>query len=637
VVVQPDGKVIVGGYFYYYDGQLYWPKLVRLNTNGTLDPSFNTPLSFWWDDFVYSLALRPDGKLWVAGRLEQVALWPNPKDISGYRFRCVALLRPDGTLDGSFTNLFGLHEFVRSLAVLDDGRLVVQGEFYSVNDVYHPSIARLNTNGSLDASFNPPMAGSPVAAYPGGRTLLCGLFHRGDGWSTSLVRLNTDGTVDDNFRVVAGSPAELTAVARQPDGKWVVAGNFQLADGAPVGGLLRLNAEGSCDTNFNAGTGPAGAVAGLAVLTNGQVLVAGSFATFDGQPCTSLCRLHRDGSLDTNFTLAFGGVGLWHSSPEFDALVQAPDGRVTLSGIFSGPRYNLLRLNAGASLDESFLPTWAFPADYPPHFWADSLVLLTNGAVVVGGGFSDCGIADEPCRTDQNFGAMVRFDSRGTPDLRFDPLAARFYWSAVKPLVALADGSVLASHGEDWGNHLRRLLPNGTADPTFLTSSTDGGSVRAALVQSDGMIVAAGSFTQFNGVTRQRLARLHPDGSVDSCFDPGASVGGAVSGILSQTDGQWLLFGGFTSVGGARRTGLALARWEDFCLRPLAASGGGQTNRGWIVMGPTNRLVCLEWSTDLIRWEPLATNALSGEGWRISTSNDAPHAFYRARLLPAER
>lgn len=633
LAVQPDGKVFAGGYFYYYDGSLYWPKLVRLHTNGTLDRSFDTPLAFWWDDFVDGLALRPDGKLWVAGRLEQVTLWPNPEDISGYRTRCVALLRPDGTLDGSFTNLFGLHNFIRSLAVLDDGRPVVQGEFFTINDVYRPSIARLNTNGTLDATFNPPMAGSPVAAYPGGRALLCGVFHRGDGWSTSLARLNANGTVDDTFRVVTGLPAEISAVARQPDGKLVVAGNFELVDSAPIRRLLRLNPDGSRDTNFNAGSGPEGGVSGLAVLTNGQILVAGSFASFNGQPCTSLCRLHADGRFDDSYVLTFGGVGLWNTWPSFNTIAQTGEGKIVLTGIFSGPRFNLMRLNADASLDESFVPAWSFPEGFPPHYWPSSLLPLPDGSTLVGGSFSDCGIADEPCSSGQNFGAMVRFDSSGTPDLRFDPLALRIY--ALEPLAAQPDGKVLAIHGEDWGNYLQRLLPDGSFDPLFHPGVTSGGSVSAGLAQSNGLIVVAGSFTEFNGMPRQRLARLQPNGALDSCFNPGPSVDGAIHGISVQPDSQWLLFGAFSSVNNARRSGIALVRWEDFCLRPFAEPNGAGTPMAFVVMGPTNRLVCLESSTDLSTWIPVATNTLPADGWRVSPSNGVfASAFYRAVLLP---
>jgi uncharacterized delta-60 repeat protein len=629
LAVQPDGKVYVGGHFYYYDGQFYWPMLVRLNSNGTLDPSFDPAFSFWHDDSVFSLALRPDGKLWAAGKLEQVRLQPDTGDESSARSRAVALLLPNGSLDSSFTNLMGHFNFVRSMAVGEDGRLAIQGEFFTINEVFHPSIARLNTNGSLDPSFNPPMTGSHLAAYPGGRTLLCEVFHRSDGWSTSVVRLNADGTVDESFRVVAGSPAEITAVKRQRDGKLLVAGGFQLVDCAPFGGVLRLNSNGSRDTNFNAGAGPDGSIAGVAELTNGQILVAGSFTAFNGHPCKSLCRLHSDGRFDEGFNLTFGGVGFWDTRPQFKALAQTGDGRITLTGIFSGPRYNLMRMNADASVDDSFTPIWGFPVIYPPHFWSDSL-LMQDGKLFVGGAFSDCGIADEPCQSDQNFGAIVRFDPTGTPDLGFDPLTSRDYSSALRPLLGLPNGSLLAIGGDDWWSYLKRLHRDGSLDPVFEAGLTAGGGIRSGLALSNGLIVVAGSFLQLNGTPRHHLARLHANGSLDSCFNPGPSVDGTINGVLLEPNGQWLLFGAFSSVAGMPRTGIAQVRWEDFCLRVGPEQTGSGTGMSLMVLGPKNRVVRLEMSINLTDWTPVLTNTLSAETWQVPITNTAwPRAFYR--------
>jgi uncharacterized delta-60 repeat protein len=105
-------------------------------------------------------------------------------------------------------------------------------------------------------------------------------------------------------------------------------------------------------------------------------------------------------------------------------------------------------------------------------------------------------------------------------------------------------------------NRIARLNANGSLDTGFNPSA--GGTVTSVAVQADGKVLIGGSFTTVGGVTRNRIARLNADGSLDTIFNPDVSTSGSsVSSIAVQTDGKVLIGGSFTTVGGVTRNYVA--------------------------------------------------------------------------------
>ena len=185
-----------------------------------------------------------------------------------------------------------------------------------------PGITRLNTDGSLDASFAGSVnratssAVKTIIVQGDGKILLGGFFSQVDGVaSNNLARLNTDGTLDGTF-VPAAAPASFLA-ALQPDGKVLIG-----SESAP--GLIRLNSDGSVDATFHyAGTDASYVYTGspnLAALEPGGQIVLYDYAS------GTLSRVNADGSADTGFHPAANGV--------VDAVVPQADGTV-------GPRGRL--------------------------------------------------------------------------------------------------------------------------------------------------------------------------------------------------------------------------------------------------------------------------------------------------------
>jgi len=201
VALQADGKIVVAGYA--YSGSNCSLALARYNPDGSLDATFDgdgtllTSVGAGYD-YGYSVAIQTDGKIVVGGE-------------SGGYF-AVARYRPEGTLDtdfdgdGKVTVRVGSSSFARSLAIQDDGKIVVAG-FTSNGSNRDFAMVRLDPNGALDASFG--NQGKLVTAFGSidddrafglalqsdGRLVAAGF----SGSKMALVRYTTAGTLDTSF------------------------------------------------------------------------------------------------------------------------------------------------------------------------------------------------------------------------------------------------------------------------------------------------------------------------------------------------------------------------------------------------------------------------------------------------------
>jgi uncharacterized delta-60 repeat protein len=223
-----------------------------------------------------------------------------------------------------------------------------------------------------------------------------------------------------------------------------------------------------------------------------------------------------------------------------EALVIQPDGKILIGGPTA--RGKIERLNADGSVDTGFTP---------PHLTliaATVIALQADGKILIGGHFVNMGACFHICR----------LNSDGTPDTGFNPGADFFVWD----IAVQADGKIVVGgaftmlggggSGTTARNHIARLNPDGSLDTSFDPGTNDSGSVSAVAVQPDGKILVGGEFTGLGGGTgttpRRNIGRLNPDGSVDASFDPGAND--AVREIALQADGKILVAGFFTMLGG---------------------------------------------------------------------------------------
>lgn len=300
LALQADGKVLIGGGFKTVDN-VARTGIARLNADGSLDLGFD-PGSGAVGGSVLSVAVQPDSKVVLGGYFETV---------NGVAREGLARLNGDGSLDLSFDPGSGADDQVSSVAVQSDGKILVAGFFTSVNGVTHNAVARLNADGSLDAGFSPAVTGSEFGAYgssvtlqANGKIVLAGNFIAINGVTRGgIARLNADGSLDTSFDPGSGADDSVRPVRIQPDGKLVIGGYFKTFNGVARTRLARLNADGSLDPSFDPGSGATGSdpergasgdVYALALQTDGKVLVGGYFDTVGGVTREAVARLAGD-------------------------------------------------------------------------------------------------------------------------------------------------------------------------------------------------------------------------------------------------------------------------------------------------------------------------------------------------------
>ena len=375
IVVQTDGKVIAVGDFTSYAGTTR-SDIARLNTNGTLDATFNTTTAP--SPYAWCVALRADGKVLLG---ESVPA-PGRQNLM--------LLNTNGTPDMAFATGTGItaSSFAITSRMLfqSDGKIMVLGVFDQVWNTARPGLARLNGNGTLDATFDPgtgPSAGDPwnIALQTDNKLLVAGSFTGFNGTPVGrIVRLLTTGAIDASFATGTGFSGAVFDIAVQPDGRIVVAGNFNLYNGTICQNLVRLMPTGALDASFVPGTAP-NTIQRLAVQPDGRILVSGSFTTFNGTPRARIARLLANGTLDTTFDPGTG------PSSYVDRMTPQPDGRILIKGGFTNvggvSRLGFARLLADGMLDPSFVPwTSNGPQDLALQPNGKVLVIATGGTMV---------------------------------------------------------------------------------------------------------------------------------------------------------------------------------------------------------------------------------------------------------------
>lgn len=339
LLVQPDGAILAGGDFTVIGGQNR-NHLARLSPiDGSADPAFNPNV----DAAVHCVVRQPDGKLLISGAFTAVGASPQGR---------VARLNADGSVDAGFAaDVTGGTTSVLSMALQDDGKIVIVGEFTAVSGVSRARVARLNTDGSLDPSFNPGTGVNSrvydVALQADGKIVIGGAFTSYNGQSRFvLARLSSTGTLDTTFLPALNNV--VRAVIVQPDGKIVATGNFTTANTTAQLRIARLNPDGSLDATPNPAVDAE--ISATTLLSDGRLLVGGVFDHVLGVVRARAAVLLADGALDESFhDPALNGRVL--------AFAEQTDAKILVGGTFNQiagyPRTYIARLNADGSLDIS--------------------------------------------------------------------------------------------------------------------------------------------------------------------------------------------------------------------------------------------------------------------------------------------
>lgn len=342
--------------------------------DGTIDPSYNTGTGF--DNTVFDSYLFSDNKLLAGGLFTTY----NGTTVNG-----IVKLNIDGTIDSSFNTGTGLNTggYIFGINVQSDGKILIGGDFTSYNGVTRSRVARLNTDGTLDTSFD---AGSLIAnntvykirIQNDGKIVLTGTF---SGTHNRIIRLNTNGSLDTTFNTGTGFNNTTNAILITSDNKILIGGSFFTYNGiATANGIVRLNSDGTIDNSFNAGTGANNQVANFTQQADGKIILNGNFTNYNGTT-SRFVRINTDGSLDTTFN---SGTG---PSDSILCATQSSDGKLYISGLFTSyngvSRQRVARLNMDGSLDTTFQPNAGITVNY-----ARAIQIQSDNKIILVGAFT---------------------------------------------------------------------------------------------------------------------------------------------------------------------------------------------------------------------------------------------------------
>ncbi|HQQ63694.1 MAG TPA: thrombospondin type 3 repeat-containing protein [Pseudomonadales bacterium] len=318
---------------------------------GAPDNSFNS--STGPNSYVYSTAQQQDGKIIIGGYFTK---------INGTLRNYIARMNSDGSLDTSFDAGTAVNAVVYAVALQKDGRILIGGSFTTLNGTAINGIARLNSDGSVDNTFNPGTGVDSASSYvrsiviqPDGKIIIAGQFTSVNGTVRNrITRLNSNGSIDSSFNAGSGANAEITTIVQQADGRILIGGVFTVIDGATFNHVARLDNTGARDPGFNPGTATDGNLSAIAVQNDGKIIIAGSFTAFNGISRNNIARLNSNGSIDNSFNLPASAL-----NGSVNAVFIQPDSKIIIGGGFYSSTSNtalnrIERLLADGSQDSDF-------------------------------------------------------------------------------------------------------------------------------------------------------------------------------------------------------------------------------------------------------------------------------------------
>ncbi|MFC0019296.1 immunoglobulin domain-containing protein [Roseibacillus persicicus] len=564
-----DGKVLAGGIFNQFNSDSNFAYLVRLNADGSLDEDFSPPSL----NTIYRVIPLPNNQVLVGGAFSAVA--------SG---SYITRLNSDGTRDSSYQGTHSNH--VYTMALQPDGKLLLAGRF--------GRLRRLLDDGTEDPTFSTSLNGDAwsLAVDSAGKILVGGNFTEANNESSSsIARLNSDGTTDTSFDVQDGANSVVQAIALQPLGRIWLGGGFSTYRGSDASRLVLLNGNPlelaivshPSSTAIDPGTTATFSVTAAATDTiNYQWQKNGSDLTDTG-----------DISGTTSNTLSIANADE-NAEGEYRVIVTHSTTNETLTSnsaelvVLGAPE--ILAQPEDLTVETGFDSVFtvdargASPVSYQWFKDGSPLSDDTNitGATTAELTLSDLSLEDSGTvfvRISNGLGSVdsltVDLDVVRLPASRDRSIVLPSFNSTVRALYPNDDGSFVAGgfftslthpNGSSSRRYLTKINADGTPDLTF-PQVVGNGNIASIDIDSNGRYLVGGRFTQLNAngsfVNINYIARINSDGTIDSTFDPGTGPNSDILQVKVLPNNQVMVTGYFTSFAGQSGTAYVCRLNED--------------------------------------------------------------------------
>jgi uncharacterized delta-60 repeat protein len=461
IIIQPDGKIIAVGTNFIENGRTISYYIVRLNANGTRDTSFK------------SLDSR-------SSNVDKVYLQKDNKIILNLGSNTFIRLNTDGTIDTTF-------KYSNTVSLINKGALYFQGDKIIINADYKDSqgitrseIHRINTDGSLDLTFNPHSGPNLFfdewdsfnqydfvsKVLLDQKILLVGDFTTyNDNAARSICRINQNGEYDPTFKldpivkILTKISQRAYTIRQQNDGKIILIHNGGIIVNGSTRSIIRLNNDGSIDNSFNFNPySNSESVTDIKILRNGKFLIIGSRGFFENKAgddySYNVIQLNSDGSIDTSYKAVF------HHKPV--SIFTLSNNKILISFMkdnYAYTYYPVLKLNEDGSTDSSF------KASYQPY---GHVIELNDGKLLItfyGQYYFDRFIGDTH---------LTRINSDGSSDPSFTPYS--FFRSKVNRFDIYENGEInlfLSTYSTNTTNKLTLSSEGKLLNTTVYTTASN--------------------------------------------------------------------------------------------------------------------------------------------------------------------
>ena len=292
--IQSDGKLIVAGTHSLIGSGSVRTRVIRLNENGAVDPSFVPALQP--SSHLISFEVQPDNKVLVGG----LVLTPLG-DLGFLR------LMPDGSRDASFN--IGTGPTLNSGSTRPDvirchkDKIYLGGNFTHFNGQAYPHYVILDKDGEIVGPANKVLPSgstiSDIEVQSDGKVVLVGFFPFAGGSNPRLIRLLADGSLDPAFPGIPVANGLIRDIALDSHDRIVVIGAFEEFNGTTVRNMARLNNDGTVDATFNTGDGVPqdvyNSMKAVRILPTDIIAIAGSFDFYKNESTPGILFLTENG------------------------------------------------------------------------------------------------------------------------------------------------------------------------------------------------------------------------------------------------------------------------------------------------------------------------------------------------------
>lgn len=530
MVLQKDGKIIVVGIFQEYNGRKR-NGICRILPNGEIDESFIVGSGV--DARINKIKLQPDGKILLLG---QFRLYNN--------IPCVGFVRlnENGTIDKSFEFPQTIYGRINDILITPDAKILVGGRFNNYNGNPVKSLIRLNTNGSLDRSFNlvDGFEGEINSIALQKNKILIGgefsIYLGGNNRIHKFTRLAPDGSsLDIGFNIGAkgfeASNGSISLIHVQNDNKILLSGSFKKYNDTEFpGGFIRLNENGWIDKKFNNNNKPIKLqqiqqqFKKIYTADDGSIYVCGDFENIGNNIKLGFAKFDVNGKIDVGFNKYEFFI---HQKPIVNTFLQLPNGNFIVGGVFDyigGFQRNLIALlNSNGTTSTQMFYLKKGVDGIVTH------IVPYKGKYLLAGQFNTY--------NDEAVNSLILIDEKGDRDYSFSFSSLNYVAEAFADLKVLKNNQILIAGifkatNSNTESKLLKLNENGNVDETFYIGSVFEEYVYAVDEQNDGKIIVGGNFKKIDGMVKVGIARINTDGTIDNSFNSNNNLELSINKLL---------------------------------------------------------------------------------------------------------